>query len=57
MIIGALPVVVALGMYFINRPYIEVLFTTDQGKFLLGLAIGWMGVGVLVMRQMINFKV
>ena len=57
MIIGALPIVVALGMYFINRPYIEVLFTTDQGKFLLGLAIGWMCVGVLVMRQMINFKV
>lgn len=57
MIIGALPVVVALGMYFINRPYIEVLFTTDTGKFLLGCALGWMAVGVLVMRQMINFKV
>ena len=57
MIIGALPLVVAGGMYFINRPYIEVLFTTDTGKFLLGCAIAWMCVGVLVMRQMINFKV
>ena len=57
MIIGALPVVVALGMYFINREYIEVLFIDPTGKFLLGCAIGWMGVGVLVMRQMINFKV
>ena len=57
MIIGALPVVVATGMYFINREYIEVLFIDPTGKFLLGCAVGWMGVGVLVMRQMINFKV
>lgn len=57
MIIGALPVVVATGMYFINREYIEVLFIDPTGKFLLGCALGWMGVGVLVMRQMINFKV
>lgn len=57
MIIGALPVVVATGMYFINREYIEVLFIDPTGKFLLGCAIGWMMVGVLVMKQMINFKV
>ncbi len=57
MIIGALPCVVAGGMYFINREYIEVLFTDPTGKFLLGCAIGWMFCGVLVMRQMINFKV
>lgn len=57
MIIGALPVVVAGGMYFINREYIEVLFIDPTGKFLLGCAVAWMGVGVLVMKQMINFKV
>ncbi len=57
MIIGALPIVVATGMYFINREYIEVLFTDPTGKFLLGCAVGWMFCGVLVMRQMINFKV
>ena len=57
MIIGALPVVVAGGMYFVNRPYIEILFTDPTGKFLLGCAVAWMAVGVLVMKQMINFKV
>lgn len=57
MIIGALPLVVALGMYFINREYIEVLFFDPTGQFLLGCAVTWMGIGVLVMRQMINFKV
>jgi len=57
MIIGALPVFVALGLYFVNREYIEILFIDPTGKFLLGCAIGWMCVGVIVMRQMINFKV
>ena len=57
LIIGSLPVVVALGMYVVNREYIEILFTDPTGKFLLGLAIGWMMIGVLMMRQMINFKV
>lgn len=56
-IIGALPVVVAGGMYFINREYIEVLFIDPTGKMLLTGAIVWMCVGVFVMRQMINFKV
>ena len=57
MIIGALPIVVAGGMYFVNRPYIELLFIDPTGKFLLGCAVGWMAVGVFVMKQMINFKV
>lgn len=57
MIIGALPLVVAGGMWFVNRPYIELLFIDPTGKFLLGCAVGWMCVGVFVMKQMINFKV
>ena len=55
MIIGALPIFVGLGLYFVNREYIEILFT--EGKVLLSFAIGWMCLGILVMRQMINFKV
>lgn len=57
MIIGALPCLVGGGMYLINREYIEVLFIDPTGKFLLGAAITWMFMGVIVMRQMINFKV
>lgn len=56
-IIGALPVVVSLGLYFINPNYISLLFTTPTGKILLSIAIGWMMCGVIVMRQMINFRV
>ena len=35
MIIGALPIVVATGMYFLNPEYIGILFTEPKGKALL----------------------
>ena len=57
MIIGALPVFVASAMYFINPEYIGLLFTDQTGKLMLGAAIFWMCIGVIVMKQMINFKV
>ncbi len=56
-IIAALPILVATGMYFLNREYIEVLFIEPMGKLLLGGAIFWMLVGCLIMRQMINFRI
>ena len=57
MIIGALPILVSAGLYAINPKYMIVLFTVTTGKILLGCAITWMLIGILVMRQMINFKV
>lgn len=56
-IIAALPCVVAGGLYFVNYEYISILFTDPFGKVLLTGAIVWMGVGVFIMKQMINFKV
>ncbi len=56
-IIGALPNLVATGMYFANRDYIMVLFTDPFGKILLIGAVVWMGIGVLMMKIMINFKI
>ncbi len=57
MIIAALPVLVASGMYAINPDYIGLLFVTPGGKMMLSMAIFWMFMGVVVMKQMINFKV
>lgn len=57
LIIGCLPVFVASGMYAMNPEYMGLLFTTSTGKMLLTGAIFWMSCGILVMRQMINFKV
>ncbi|MBE2191328.1 MAG: type II secretion system F family protein [Alphaproteobacteria bacterium] len=56
-IIAALPILVAGGLYAINPDYMYPLFYTLKGKFYLFGAIGWMVLGGLIMRQMINFKV
>lgn len=56
-IIGALPILVATGLYFLNPDYIMILFTTPTGKMLVAGAAVWMGLGVVVMKAMINFKV
>lgn len=57
MIIGALPLLVATALWLVNPDYIGLLFTHSTGKMLLFGAITWMSFGVLMMRQMINFKV
>ncbi len=56
-IIGALPNVVAGGMWFVNREYINILFTDPFGKVLLAGAVIWMCLGIFVMKLMINFKI
>jgi tight adherence protein B len=55
-IIGSLPVIVA-GLVQLTSPgYMTLLYTTDTGRLILVGSAVTMGMGVLVMRQMINFK-
>lgn len=56
-IIGSLPVLVSTGLYLINPKYMIVLFISTKGKVMVGCAVAWMSLGILIMRQMINFKV
>jgi tight adherence protein B len=54
-IIGALPPLVILAMFFTSPDYILILWHDKLGNIMLmGCAI-WMFIGVLVMRKMINF--
>ena len=56
-IIGSLPVVM-LGLVYSTSPdYIMPLFTERSGNMILFGCVGWMGLGVLVMKKMIAFKV
>lgn len=56
-IIGALPPMVALFVHLTSPGYMNPLWTTDVGRAApVGCAI-WMGIGVLVMRKMINFEI
>jgi len=54
-IIGALPFLVCTAIYFIQPDYVVVLFTRPVGKIIIGCCLGWMTIGIFVMRKMINF--
>src|SRR5690606_24602870 len=56
-IIGSLPIMVGMMLFFVSHDYIMPLFTTDTGKLLLGVCAGMMGAGIFVMRQMMNFEI
>ncbi len=55
MIIGALPAGVMFLVYLTSPQYIELLWTTPQGRMMLFASAVWMMIGVFVMRKMINF--
>lgn len=55
MIIGSLPICVGFLVYLTSPGYIELLWTTDLGRFMITGSAMWMGMGVFVMKQMINF--
>ena len=55
-IIGSLPPVV-MGLVWLTTPaYINLLFTEKAGNLMLAGCAFWMGIGIMVMRNMINFK-
>lgn len=56
-IIASLPPLVATGLYFVSPGYLDPLFETSTGKNMLMGALFWMFCGVMVMKQMINFKI
>ena len=56
-IIGALPFIVALLVYLTSPQYISILFTDSRGHLILGLSGVWMSIGIMVMRNMVNFEI
>lgn len=54
-IIGSMPVVVALLLYFVSPDYIGLLFSESLGHIVLAASGVWMFIGIMVMRKMINF--
>lgn len=54
-IIGVLPPAVMILIYLSTPDYIALLFITTTGNLILIGAVTWMGIGIMVMKQMINF--
>jgi tight adherence protein B len=57
MIIGALPFIIMGGLMFLNPEYMDPLLYTKMGHLVLTISGGWMLLGVLVMRKMINIDI
>jgi tight adherence protein B len=56
-IIGSLPFLVG-GMVYITSPnYLELLWTTPTGQLVMAGSAVWMGIGILVMKNIINFDI
>jgi tight adherence protein B len=56
-IIGALPFIVAILVYFSSPHYIELLWKTQVGQLTMAASGFWMLIGVYIMRRMISFEV
>lgn len=54
-IIGSLPPIVMLLVWMSTPDYIALLWNTSLGQFMMLCCVGWMTIGVLVMKKMINF--
>jgi tight adherence protein B len=57
MIIGAMPFLISLGVYFLNPDYISLLWTDSLGKKILYGGLALMGVGIFIIKQMIAFEI
>ncbi len=54
-IIGALPIIVGGLVYLTSPGYLMPLFTEETGQITMAVSALWMGVGIFIMKQMINF--
>jgi tight adherence protein B len=54
-IIGAVPFLVVGALYFSSPKYVSLLWTTSHGKMISAAALGWMGIGLAMMKKMISF--
>ena len=55
-IIGILPFGVVTCVYMSAPEYISLLWKEPMGHFMMMVSLGWMFIGILIMRKMINFS-
>ncbi len=55
--LSAIPVVVAVLMFYTNPDYVKFFFTDDVGNIMMGVAIFLQIVGYLIMKKIVNIEV
>lgn len=56
-IIGSLPFILGVIIYFLNPDYASLLFTDPRGRLMVGVGLGWLSLGALVMAKMVRFEI
>lgn len=55
--LSAIPVVVAVLMFYTNPDYVKFFFTDDTGNMMLGAAVALQLIGYAVMKKIVNIEV
>jgi tight adherence protein B len=53
-VIAAMPFIAGAGLFLINRDMMSVLFADPRGRFMLGVAMGGLFLGIVVMQAIIR---
>jgi tight adherence protein B len=56
-IIGSMPILVSALVYFTSPKYMEIIWITQSGQIVIGVSAVWMGIGIFVMKNMMNFEI
>jgi tight adherence protein B len=56
-IIGVLPIVLAIFLLAVNPEYIRILFTHPIGRLMIGIALAGEVIGILVIRRIVSIEV
>lgn len=56
-VLTSIPVVVAVMMYFVNRPHMMFFVEEEMGRWMAGSALGLVVLGFLIMRRIVNIEV
>jgi tight adherence protein B len=54
-IIGLVPFFVTGALYVVSPEYIGLLFSTNHGRLICAIGMGWMAIGTAMMKKMISF--
>jgi tight adherence protein B len=56
-LLSALPIILFLLLYTINREYMSILFTDPVGKILVAVALSMQFIGFLWIRKIIKIEI